>query len=239
MGAAAVLAAKWVNYEGAGTIEFIFSEGKYYFLEANTRIQVEHPVTEMVTGIDIAKEQVWIACGLPLSVAQDEVRMNGWAIECRINAEDPLNNFAPSPGKLKGYRSPGGIGIRVDSGVYQRYSIPSIYDPMISKLIAWGRDRPEAIARMRRALYEYIIAGVKTNIPFHKAVMENPRFMNGELSTHFIENETTLLDDMQQIMEREKPLEERLSGIFEEKRRVAAIAAVSAVTRMSRHQPPA
>ena len=239
MGATAVQAARWVNYEGAGTIEFIFSEGKYYFMEANTRIQVEHPVTEMVTGIDIAKEQILIARGLPLSVTQDEVRMNGWAIECRINAEDPLNNFAPSPGKLKGYRSPGGIGIRVDSGVYQRYSIPSIYDPMISKLIAWGRDRTEAITRMRRALYEYIIAGVKTNIPFHKAVMENPRFMNGELSTHFIDNETTLLDDMQQIMEREKPLEERLSGIFEEKRRVAAIAAVSAVTRMSRPKPPA
>ncbi|MFC2122324.1 acetyl-CoA carboxylase biotin carboxylase subunit [Bacteroidota bacterium] len=239
MGAAAVQAARWVNYEGAGTIEFIFSEGKYYFMEANTRIQVEHPVTEMVTGIDIAKEQIRIACGLPLSVTQDEVRMDGWAIECRINAEDPLNNFAPSPGKLKGYRSPGGIGIRVDSGVYQRYSIPSIYDPMISKLIAWGRDRPEAITRMRRALYEYIISGVKTNIPFHKAVMENPRFMNGELSTHFIENETTLLDDMQQIMEREKPLEERLSGIFEEKRRVAAIAAVSAIARMSRPKPPA
>jgi len=238
MGAAAVQAARWVNYEGAGTIEFIFSEGKYYFLEANTRIQVEHPVTEMVTGIDIAKEQVRIACGLPLSVKQDEIKMNGWAIECRINAEDPSNNFAPSPGKLKGYRSPGGIGIRVDSGVYQRYSIPSIYDPMISKLIAWGRDRTEAITRMRRALYEYIIAGVKTNIPFHKAVMENPRFMSGELSTHFIENETTLLDDMQQIMEREKPLEERLSRIFEEKRRVAAIAAVSAVSRMSRAKPP-
>jgi len=239
MGATAVQAARWVNYEGAGTIEFIFSEGTYYFMEANARIQVEHPVTEMVTGIDIAKEQVRIACGLPLSIKQDEVRMNGWAIECRINAEDPLNNFAPSPGKLKGYRSPGGIGIRVDSGVYTRYSIPSIYDPMISKLIAWGRDRPEAIARMRRALYEYIIAGVKTNIPFHKAVMENPRFVHGELSTHFIENETTLLDDMQQIMKREKPLEERLSRIFEEKRKIAAIAAVSAITRMSRPQPPA
>ena len=135
-----------------------------------------------------------------------------------------------SEGKLTGYRSPGGIGIRVDSGVYTRYTIPPIYDPMISKLIAWGRDRNEAITRMRRALFEYIILGVKTNIPFHKAVMENPRFVDGELSTHFIENETTLLEDMQSIIEREKPLEEKLTSVFDQKRRVAAIAAVAAVT---------
>jgi len=223
-----------VNYEGAGTIEFLFSEGEFYFLEANTRIQVEHPVTEIITGVDIVKEQIRIASGLPLSVRQDEVRMNGWAIECRINAEDPLNDFAPSPGKLMGYRSPGGIGIRVDSGVHTRYTIPPFYDPMISKLIAWGRDRNEAIARMRRALYEYIVVGVKTNIPFHKAVMENPRFVKGELGTHFIDRETTLLDDMKRIMEREKPLEEKLSQIFEEKRRIAAISAVAAITQMSR-----
>ncbi|MEK7353096.1 MAG: biotin carboxylase N-terminal domain-containing protein, partial [Chloroflexota bacterium] len=151
MGAAAVKAAKWVNYEGAGTIEFLYSDGDYYFLEANTRIQVEHPVTEMVTGIDIVKEQIQIARGHKLSIKQKDVRANGWAIECRINAEDPLNKFAPSPGKLRGYRSPGGIGVRVDSGVYTRYTIPTIYDPMISKLIVWGRDRNETIARMRRA----------------------------------------------------------------------------------------
>ncbi len=233
MGAAAVRAARWVNYEGAGTIEFLYSDRKFYFLEANTRVQVEHPVTEMVTGIDIVKEQIRIAAGLPLGIKQDEVRPRGWAIECRINAEDPLNNFAPCPGKLRGYRSPGGIGIRVDSGVYTRYTIPSIYDPMISKLIAWGRDRDEAVARMRRALYEYIISGVKTNIPFHKAVMENPRFVKGELSTHFIESETTLLEDMKRIIEREKPLEERLSQIFDEKKKIAAIAAVTAVTQLS------
>ena len=238
MGATAVRAGQWVNYEGAGTIEFIYSDGKYYFLEANTRVQVEHPVTEMVTGIDIVKEQIRIASGLPLSVKQDEVRQNGWAIECRINAEDPLNKFAPSPGKLSGYRSPGGIGIRVDSGVYTRYTIPSIYDPMISKLIAWGRDRDEAIARMRRALYEYIILGVKTNIPFHKAVMENPRFVKGELSTHFIESETTLLEDMKKIIEREKPLEEKLSQILDEKKKIAAIAAVAAITQISQPRPP-
>jgi pyruvate carboxylase subunit A len=161
--------------------------------------------------------------------------MNGSAIECRINAEDPLNDFVPSPGKLKGYHSPGGIGIRVDSGVYTSYTIPPFYDPIISKLIVWGRDRNEAIIRMRRALYEYIIVGIKNNIPFHKAVMVNPRFVKGELGTHFIDRETTLMDDMKRIMEREKPLEEKLSYLFGEKRRIAAIAAVATITQMYRH----
>ncbi len=238
MGATAVKAGKWINYEGAGTMEFLFSKGKYYFLEANTRIQVEHPVTEMVTGIDIVKEQIRIASGLPLSIKQEDVQPRGWAIECRINAEDPLNNFAPSPGKLRGYRSPGGIGIRVDSGVHTRYTIPPTYDPMISKLIVWGRDRDEAIARMRRALYEYIIVGVKTNIPFHKAVMQNPRFVKGELSTHFIDSEPTLLEDMKRIVETEKPLDEKLSQIFDEKKKVAAIAALAALTKLSNSKTP-
>jgi pyruvate carboxylase subunit A len=235
MGEMAANAARFVGYEGAGTMEFLFSDGKFYFLEVNARVQVEHPVTEMVTGVDIVKEQIRIASGLPLSVKQEEVRMNGWAIECRINAEDPLNDFVPSPGKLKGYHCPGGTGIRVDSGVYAHYTIPPFYDPMISKLIAWGRDRNEAITRMRRALYEYTIIGIKSNIPFHKAVMENPRFIKGELGTHFIDRETTLLDDMKRMMEREKPLEEKLSHLFEEKKRIAAMAAVAAVTQMHRH----
>ena len=235
MGKVAVNAARWVGYEGAGTIEFLFSKGKFYFLEVNARVQVEHPVTEMVTGMDIVKEQIRIASGLSLGIKQEEVLMHGCAIECRINAEDPLNEFTPSPGKLKNYRSPGGIGIRVDSGVYTHYTIPPFYDSIISKLIAWGRDRNEAIIRMRRALYEYIIVGVKNNIPFHKAVMENPRFVRGELGTHFIDRETTLLDDMKAIMEREKPLEEKISPIVEEKRRIAAISAVAAITQMHRH----
>jgi len=237
MGAAAVRAAKWVNYEGACTIEFLYSDGDFYFLEANTRIQVEHPVTEMVTGIDIVKEQIHIAAGEKLSMKQKDVKSNGWVIECRINAEDPLNKFAPSPGKLRGYRSPGGIGVRVDSGVYSRYTIPTIYDPMISKLIVWGRDRNEVIARMRRALYEYIILGVKTNIPFHKAVMENPRFIAGELSTHFIDSEQTILEDMKRIIEREKPFEDRLSQVFDERKRIASIAAVAAVQQIYRSKP--
>jgi len=187
MGEIAANAARFVGYEGAGTMEFLFSDGRFYFLEVNARIQVEHPVTEMVTGIDIVKEQIRIASGLALSIRQEEVGINGWSIECRVNAEDPLDDFAPSPGKLKNYRSPGGIGVRADSGVYTHYSIPPFYDPMISKLVSWGKDRNEAIKRMRRALYEYVIVGVKTNIPFHMAVMENPRYVEGELDTGFID----------------------------------------------------
>jgi pyruvate carboxylase subunit A len=238
MGEIAANAARYVGYEGAGTMEFLFSEGKFYFLEVNARVQVEHPVTEMVTGVDIVKEQIRIASGLPLSIKQEKVRWNGWAIECRINAEDPLDDFVPTPGKIRGYHSPGGTGIRVDGGVYPSYTIPPFYDPMISKLIVWGRDRNEAIARMRRALYEYIILGIKNNIPFHKAVMENPRFVKGELGTQFIDRETTLMDDMKRMMEREKPLEEKLFHLFEEKKRIAAIAAVAAVTRMQRQMQP-
>jgi pyruvate carboxylase subunit A len=233
MGKLAANAAKLVGYEGAGTMEFLFSEGKFYFLEVNARVQVEHPVTEMVTGVDIVKEQLRIASGLPLSPKQEDVRINGSAMECRINAEDPLNDFIPTPGKIKSYHSPGGAGIRVDSGVYTSYTIPPFYDPMISKLIVWGRDRSEAITRMRRALYEYVIVGPKNNIPFHKAVMENPRFMKGELGTHFIDNETTLIEDMKRITEREQPLEEKLSNLFEEKKRIAAIATVAAVSQMA------
>jgi pyruvate carboxylase subunit A len=237
MGEVAVKAARQIKYESAGTIEFIFSRGEFYFMEMNTRIQVEHPVTEMVTGIDLLKEQLCIASGQPLSFKQEDVCMNGWAIECRINAEDPLNNFVPSPGKLRGYRSPGGIGIRVDSGVHTRYTISPNYDPMISKLVAWGRTRDESIQRMRRALFEYVIVGVKTNIPFHKAVMENKRFQSGELGTHFITQETTLIDDMKDIMAREQPLEERLSQVFDDSKRAAAIAATVAYTQMVRKSP--
>ena len=235
MGEIAANAARWVGYEGAGTIEFLFSDGRFYFLEVNARVQVEHPVTERVTGVDIVKEGIRIASGLPLSIKQEEVRMNGCAIECRINAEDPLNDFVPAPGKIKSYHSPGGTGIRVDSGVYASYTISPFYDPMVSKLIAWGRDRNEAITRMRRALYEYIIVGIKNNISFHKAVMENPRFVKGELGTHFIDSETTLIEDMKRIMEREKPLEEKLSHLFEGKKRIAAISGVAAITQMHRH----
>jgi pyruvate carboxylase subunit A len=231
MGAIAAKAARFVGYEGAGTMEFLFSDGKFYFLEVNARVQVEHPVTEMVTGVDIVKEQLRIASGLPLSLKQEDVRINGWAMECRINAEDPLNEFAPCPGKLKAYQPPGGTGVRVDGGVYTSYTIPPYYDPMIAKLIVWGRERNETIRRMERALYEYVIVGIQTNIPFHKAVMKNPRFVKGELETHFIDRETALLDDMKALLEQEKPLEKKLSLVSDDKKRIAAIAAVSAVTQ--------
>jgi pyruvate carboxylase subunit A len=237
MGEVAVRIGKSIGYEGPGTMEFLYSNGKYYFVEANTRIQVEHPVTEMVTGIDIVKEQIKIAMGMPLSIRQKDILLRGHAIECRINAEDPLNNFVPAPGKLVGYRSPGGMGVRVDSGVHTRYVIPEFYDPMISKLVVIGRDRNEAIQRMRRALYEYIIVGVKTNIPFHKAVMENPTFVSGNLSTNFIDSQSTLIADMKYVMSREKPLEEKLSEIFENRKRIAAIAAVSAVNQIRPRGP--
>jgi pyruvate carboxylase subunit A len=234
MGEKAANAIRMVGYEGAGTMEFLFSEGKLYFMEVNARVQVEHPVTEMVTGVDIVKEGIRIASGLPLSLTQKDVSVRGSAIECRINAEDPFADFVPTPGRIKSYHSPGGTGIRVDSGVYSGYTIPPFYDPMISKLIVWGRDRNEAIARMRRALYEYVILGPRNNIPFHKAVMENPRFVKGELGTHFIETETTLPDDMKAIIEREIPLEAKLPHVSDDKKRIAAIAAVAAVTATHR-----
>jgi pyruvate carboxylase subunit A len=234
MGETAANAARFVGYEGAGTMEFLFSDGNFYFLEVNARIQVEHPVTEMVTGIDIVKEQIRIASGLPLSIRQEEVGIKGWSIECRVNAEDPLDDFAPSPGKLKNYRSPGGIGIRVDSGVYTHYAIPPFYDPMISKLVSWGEDRNEAMERMRRALYEYVIVGVKTNIPFHMAVMENPRYVVGELDTGFLDRETDLFDDIKRILEKGYSLGEKLPQPLSEKKKIAAIAAVAALTQMRR-----
>jgi pyruvate carboxylase subunit A len=224
MGRVAVAAARALNYTNAGTIEFIFSEGKFYFLEVNARIQVEHAITEMVTGIDLVKEQIRLAAGYALDIYPEDVSFRGWAIECRINAEDPLNNFAPCPGKLSGYRSPGGIGIRVDSGVHTRYTIPSYYDPMISKLIISGRTRQETIERAQRALYEYIIVGVQTNIPFLKAVVSNPSFLKGEMTTHFIEEERDLFQDMLRIIEEEESLQEKLKTIFNPQRRIAAIA---------------
>jgi pyruvate carboxylase subunit A len=232
MGQTAVKAARWVGYEGAGTVEFLFAGGRFYFLEVNARVQVEHPVTEMVTGIDIVKEQIRIAAGLPLGFRQEDVRMRGSAIECRINAEDPLNGFAPSPGRIQEYLAPGGPGIRVDSGISSLHSVPPYYDPLMSKLIAWGADRDEAIARMRRALFEYVIGGVRSNIPFHQAVMENPRFLKGDLGTHFMEQETNLLEEMKRMGKRGAGLREALVRSGGERKKVAAIAAVTAMIRM-------
>jgi acetyl-CoA carboxylase biotin carboxylase subunit len=191
MGEAAVQAAKSINYEGAGTIEFIFAGDKFYFMEMNTRIQVEHPVTEMITGTDLIKEQIRVASGMPLSWKQEDIEFRGHSIECRINAEDPARNFLPSPGRIDAYIAPGGPGVRVDSHCYPGYSIPPHYDSLVSKLIVWGSDRTEAIQRMQRALDEYAITGIRTTIPFHQKVLAHPAFQKGDVHTDFIEKHMT------------------------------------------------
>ncbi len=196
MGAVAVKAAQAVDYHNAGTIEFLVDKDRnFYFLEMNTRLQVEHPVTEMVTGIDLVKEQIRIARGRTLSFKQEDVRINGHAIECRINAEDPYNNYMPSTGKIMHTLLPTGPGVRVDSGVYTGFEITPYYDPMIAKLIVWGETRAAAILRMRRALEEYRIVGVRTNIPFHQSMMDSHRFMGGQFDTRFVEERFTLHED--------------------------------------------
>ncbi|EMN7729762.1 acetyl-CoA carboxylase biotin carboxylase subunit [Bacillus cereus] len=189
MGEAAVKAAVAVDYTGAGTVEFIYEykTKTFYFMEMNTRIQVEHPVTEMVTGMDLIKEQILVASGEKLSLQQEEVQFNGWAIECRINAENPAQKFMPSPGKVEMYLPPGGFGIRVDSAVYPGYSIPPFYDSMVAKLIVHGKTREEAIAKMKRALSEFVIEGVHTTIPFHLQLLDHPDFVKGEFNTKFLE----------------------------------------------------
>ncbi|WP_078552925.1 acetyl-CoA carboxylase biotin carboxylase subunit [Bacillus alkalicellulosilyticus] len=189
MGEAAVAAAKAVNYSGAGTVEFIFdhNNGNFYFMEMNTRIQVEHPVTEMVTGIDLIKEQIKVAAGEKLSVTQEEVTFNGWSIECRINAENPDKNFMPSPGTITSYLPPGGLGVRIDSAAYQGYTISPFYDSMIAKVITYGATREEAISRMKRALTEFEIEGIETTIPFHLRLLNHETFVSGEFNTKFLE----------------------------------------------------
>lgn len=191
MGSAAVLAAQQIGYEGAGTVEFILSGGKFYFMEMNTRIQVEHPVTEMITGFDLVKEQLRAASGLPLRYKQQDIKLRGHAIECRINAEDPERNFLPCPGKIDAYIAPGGPGVRIDSHCYPGYVMPPFYDSLLGKLIVWGQDRAEAIQRMQRALDEYAITGLKTTIPFHQKVLAHSAFQRGEVTTDFIEKHMT------------------------------------------------
>ncbi|MGG4180115.1 acetyl-CoA carboxylase biotin carboxylase subunit [Virgibacillus pantothenticus] len=196
MGEASVKAAKAVNYEGAGTIEYIFDRKthQFYFMEMNTRIQVEHPVTELITGIDLIKEQIKIADNEALAYTQADITLEGWAIECRINAENPFKNFMPSPGTISMYLPPGGLGVRVDAAVYPDYRIPPYYDSMIAKLIAYGKTREEAIHRMKRALDEFIVEGVHTTIPFHQQIMEHPVFINGDFNTKFLEENPIVQD---------------------------------------------
>ncbi|MGB9721407.1 MAG: acetyl-CoA carboxylase biotin carboxylase subunit [bacterium] len=211
MGEAAKKAVKASGYNNAGTVEFMVDKNRnFYFLEMNTRLQVEHPVTELTTGIDIVKEQFKIAAGEKLSLRQEDIKINGSAIECRISAEDPENNFAPSTGRIIELIEPGGPGVRVESGIYEGFEIPIYYDPLIAKLLVWAPTRREAIERMKRALKEYTIRGIKTSIPFHLLVMENPQFVAGDYDTTFID---------------------RILGKIEyrkENRQVAAIAAVVA-----------
>lgn len=189
MGEIAVKAAEAVKYKNAGTVEFIVDKDQnFYFLEMNTRLQVEHPITEMVTGIDLVKEQIRIASGEKLNFKQEDIKPRGSSLECRIYAEDPFNNFAPSPGKIIEYVPPaGGIGVRDDTGVYEGFEVPIFYDPLISKLVTWGRTREEAINRMKRALFEYRIAGIKTSIPYFLQILENKEFLSGNYTTNLIE----------------------------------------------------
>lgn len=188
MGEAAVKCAKSIGYVNAGTIEFLLDEdNSFYFMEMNTRIQVEHPITEMVTGVDIVKEQLRIASGEKLSYKQEDIRFSGHAIECRINAEDPDNDFMPSPGKINTFNVPGGRGVRLDTHAYQGYTISPYYDSMIGKLIVYGKNRAEAVNVCKRALDEFTIEPIKTTIPFHKRVMNSPAFIKGRFSTDFVE----------------------------------------------------
>ena len=191
MGEAAVALARAVNYEGAGTIEFLFdTDGKFYFMEMNTRVQVEHPVSEQISGVDIIKEQIRVASGLPLTITrQEDLKVLAHAIEFRINAEDPARNFMPCPGTIKNMNLPGGFGVRVDTHLYNGYKVPPTYDSLLAKLIVWGATRDEAIARGKRALSEFVIEGIPTTIPFHRAVLENEAFRRGEVYTDFIETQ--------------------------------------------------
>jgi acetyl-CoA carboxylase biotin carboxylase subunit len=186
IGERCVDACKRIGYRGVGTFEFLYEEGEFFFIEMNTRIQVEHPVTEMITGVDLVQEQIYVAAGDKLRLRQKDIQLRGHAMECRINAEDPYR-FTPSPGKITSYHPPGGPGIRVDSHVYQGYTVPPNYDSMIGKVIAYGASREQAMARMRIALSEMVVEGIQTNIPLHRELMNDTNFMRGGVSIHYLE----------------------------------------------------
>lgn len=175
-----------IGYRGVGTIEFLYEDGKFYFIEMNTRLQIEHTITEMITGIDLVREQIRVAAGLPMSYDQKDIVFDGHAIECRINAEDP-ENFTPSPGRIEGYHPPGGMDVRVDSALYDGYRVPSNYDSMIAKLIVRGGNRNECLLRLRRALEEFVIGGIKTTLPLHRRLVAQPDFINGDYDIHWLE----------------------------------------------------
>ncbi|MEW6573048.1 MAG: acetyl-CoA carboxylase biotin carboxylase subunit [Bacillota bacterium] len=197
MGEAALRAAKAAGYHNAGTVEFLLDKyNNFYFIEMNTRIQVEHPVTEMVTGRDLVKEQIRIAAGEPLGYKQSEIKIDGWSIECRINVEDPNRNFTPCPGQVQAFLPPGGPGIRVDTAVYPGYTIPPYYDSLIAKVVAWGQNRDEAIARMQRGLGEIVIEGVPTTVSFHQRVLQNAFFRRGEVYTNFVQRRILIEEEL-------------------------------------------
>ncbi|GAC1570178.1 MAG: acetyl-CoA carboxylase biotin carboxylase subunit [Candidatus Dormibacteria bacterium] len=226
MGEAAVRAAKAVGYTNAGTVEFIFSRGEFFFLEMNTRLQVEHPITEEVTGVDLVVEQLRIAAGEPLRLSQEQVSRRGHAIECRVNAENPAKNFLPSPGRVTAYREPSGPGVRVDASLAGPGVVSQHYDPMIAKLIVWAGTRELAIARMRRALLEYGIRGITTNLTYHLAILDSQDFASGEYTTHFIEGHPELVTEAAGWAERKAPLER----VLRNPAAVAAVAGALAVT---------
>ena len=191
IGAVCVEACKRIGYHGAGTFEFLYQDGEFYFIEMNTRVQVEHPVTEMVTGVDIVREQIRIAAGLPLSYTQDDIKVRGHALECRINAEN-AKTFIPSPGKVREFHAPGGLGVRVESHLYDGYTVPPHYDSMIGKLITWGDDRQTAIARAKMALRELVIEGISTNIELHQDLLDDPVVNKGGMDIHYLEHKLGL-----------------------------------------------
>ena len=235
MGKVAIEAARAVRYEGVGTCEFLLDRSRnFYFLEMNTRLQVEHPITEMVTGIDIVKEQIRLAAGEKLTIRQEDVKQTGHAIECRIYAEDPDRNFLPCPGLITSLRVPGGPGVRDDSGVYAGFEIPIHYDPIISKLVAWGKDRTEAIARMKRALSVYVVTGVKTTVPFHIRVMNNRHFLDGDFDTNFIDNVFFKEEEERKLGGEEAALITAAIHVYaEERKRAANHASVDAAEPIS------
>jgi acetyl/propionyl-CoA carboxylase alpha subunit len=226
MGAAACRLLALAGYQNAGTVEFLIdADRRFHFLEVNTRLQVEHPVTELVTGIDLVQEQLRIAAGEKLGYAQGDVAARGWAIECRISAEDPAAGFMPSPGRITTWRPPAGPWVRVDAGVYEGGEVPLYYDPLMAKLIVWGRDREEAVRRMSGALAEFAVAGIRTTIPFHRAVMHHPDFLAGRLSTAFVE--------------RAFPGGRGLPAPSPERARAAAVAAALRARVLATAPPPA
>ncbi|MDQ6691241.1 MAG: acetyl-CoA carboxylase biotin carboxylase subunit [Candidatus Dormibacteraeota bacterium] len=227
MGEAAVAACRAAGYQNAGTVEFIFSEGEFYFLEVNARLQVEHPITEMVTGIDLVKEQIRVAAGFPLSFRQEDVTWTGHAIEMRINAEDPARNFMPNPRRISRWVAPAGPGVRVDSGYGPAAEVPANYDSLVAKLIVHGADRAEAIARAQRALREYVLVGPATTIPYHRAILASPDFRAGKLTTSFIADHPELVAEMRRFQEESSPMDYSAT----DPRKVAAAAtAVAAIT---------